>query len=175
MLRYLRGTSDYCITYDKSREFVCGYIDSDFAGDLDKRRSTSGYVFTLASGAISWISKLQNIFALSTTEAQYIAASHACKESVWLKILFGEFGRLQDSIKLFCDSQSAIHLAKNPAYHSKPKNIPIKYHFVRQVITERGVSLEKVHTKENCANMFMKPVLLEKLRWCLASLGLQKR
>eukprot|EP00253_Pinus_taeda_P034012 PITA_34012 len=126
-------------------------------------------------GAISWMSKLQNILALSTTEAEYIAASHACKEAIWLKCLFGEFGRLQDNIKLFCDSQSAIHLAKNPTYHSKPKHIPIKYHFVRQVITEKGVSLEKVHTKENCADMFTKPILLEKLCWCLASLGLQKR
>ena len=69
VLRYLRGTSSYCITYNKSSEFVCGYVDSDFAGDLDKRRSTSGYVFTLAGGAISWMSKLQNIVALSTTEA----------------------------------------------------------------------------------------------------------
>eukprot|EP00253_Pinus_taeda_P035648 PITA_35648 len=144
-------------------------------GDLDKRRSTLGYVFTLAGGAIRWISNLQNIVALSTTEAEYIAASHACKEVIWLKGLFGEFGRLQDNIKLFCDRQSAIHLAKNPAYHSKSKHIPNKYHFVRHVITERGVSLEKVHTKENCAEMFTKPVLLEKLCWCLASLGLQRR
>eukprot|EP00253_Pinus_taeda_P024142 PITA_24142 len=145
------------------------------SGVLDKRRSTSGYVFTLAGGAISWKSKLQSIVALSTTEAEYIVSSHACKEAIWLKGLFGEFGRLQDSIKLFCESQSAIHLAKNLAYHSKSKHIPIKYHFVRQVITERGVSLEKVNTKENCGDMFTKPVLLEKLRWCLASLGLQKR
>eukprot|EP00253_Pinus_taeda_P031287 PITA_31287 len=175
VLRYLRGTSDYCNTYNKSSEFVCRYVDSDFAGDLDKRRSTSEYVFTLAGGAISWMSKLQNNVALSTTEAEYIAASHACKEAIWLKGLFDEFGRLRDNINLFCDSQSAIHLAKNPAYHSKSKHITIKYHFVRQVITESGVSLEKVHTKENCADMFTKPVLLEKLRWCLASLGLQKR
>ena len=175
VLQYLRGTSSYCISYNKSSEFVCGYVDSDFAGDLDKRRSTSGYVFTLAGGAISWMSKLQNIFSLSTTEAEYIAASHACKEAIWLKGLFGEFGRLQQNIKLFCDSRSAIHLAKNLAYHSKSKHIPIKYHFIRQVMTETSVSLKKVHTKENCADMFTKPVLLEKLRWCLASLGLQKR
>ena len=119
--------------------------------------------------------KVQNIVALSTTEVEYIAASHACKETVWLKGFFGEFGRLQDNIKLFCDSQSEIHLDKNPAYHIKSKYIPIKYHFVRQVITKRGVSLEKVHTKENCADMFTKPNFLEKLRWCLASLGFQKR
>ena len=82
---------------------------------------------------------------------------------------------MQDKVKLLCDSQSAIHLAKNPSYHSKTKHIHIKYHFVRQVIDEGGVSLEKVHTKENYADMFTKPVLLEKLRCCLTSLGLQKR
>ena len=92
-----------------------------------------------------------------------------------MKGLFGEFGRLQDNIKLLFDSQSAIHLDENPTYHSKSKHIPIKYHFVRQVITKRGVSLEKVHTKKNYADMFRKPVLLEKLRWCLASLGLHKK
>ena len=75
----------------------------------------------------------------------------------------GEFGRMQDKLKLLCDSQSVIHLAKNPAYPSKTQHIPIKYHFVRQIIDERGVSLEKVHTKENCAYMFTKLVLLDKL------------
>jgi hypothetical protein len=82
---------------------------------------------------------------------------------------------VQNKVKLLCDSQSVIHLAKNRAFHSKTKHIHIKYHFVRQVIDEGGVSLEKVHTKENYADMFTKPVLLEKLRCCLTSLGLQKR
>jgi hypothetical protein len=80
-----------------------------------------------------------------------------------LKVLFGEFGRIQDKVKLLCDSQSAIHLAKNLSYHTKTKHIPVKYHFVRHVIDERGVYLEKIHTKENCANMFTKEILLEKL------------
>jgi hypothetical protein len=175
VLQYLRGTSDYCITYNSGRELVCGYVDFDFIGDLDKRRSTSRYVFTLVGGAISWMSKLQNIVALSTTEAEYVVASHACKETVWLKGIFGEFGRMQEKVKLLCDSQSVIHLAKNPTYHSKTKNIPIKYHSIRHVIDEGGVSLEKVHTKENCADMLTKKILLEKLWWCLTSLGLQKR
>lgn len=173
VLLYLRGTSDYCITFDGCSDEACGYVDSDFAGDLDKRRSTSGYVFSLAGGAIIWMSKLQNIVALSTTK--YIAASHACKEAIWLKGLLGELGKVQNIIKKFCDSQSAIHLAKNPAYHSKTKHIPVKYHFVRHVVNEGGVVLEKVHTQKNSADMFTKPVTLEKLRWCLASLGLQER
>ena len=75
-------------------------------------------------------------------------------------------------MKVFCNSQSAIHLARNPTYHSKTNHIYVKYHFVRHVVDEGGVSLEKVHTKVNSTDMFMKPVLLEKLRWCLASLGL---
>ena len=139
---------------------------------MDKRRSTSGYVFTLVGGAISWISKLQNIVALSTTEAEYIAASHACKEAIWLKGLLGELGKVQNTIKVFCDSQSAIHLDKNPAYHSKTKHIPVKYHFVRHIVDEGGVVLEKVRTKKNSAYMFTKPITLEKLWWCLASPGL---
>jgi hypothetical protein len=92
-----------------------------------------------------------------------------------LKGLFGQLGRIQEKVKLLCDSQSSIHLAKNLSYHNKTKHIPIKYHFVRQVIDEGGVSLEKLHTKENCTDMFTKSILLEKLQWHLASLGLQKR
>ena len=77
--------------------------------------------------------------------------------------MLGELGKVQNTIKVFCDSQSAIHLAKNPAYHSKTKHIPVKYHFVRHVVDEGGVVLEKVHTKENSADMFMKSFTLEKL------------
>ena len=73
---------------------------------------------------------------------------------------------------VLCDSQSAIHLATNHVYHSKTKHIDVKYHFVRQAIGEGGVDMKKVHTEVNCADMFTKPALLEKLRWCITSLGL---
>ena len=94
VLKYLRGTSDYCITFNSNCDSVCGFVDSDFASDLDKRRSTLGYVFTLAGGAISWMSKLQETVALSTTEAEYIVASHACKEAIWMRGPLREIGRL---------------------------------------------------------------------------------
>ena len=175
MLQYLRGTSDYCITFNNNSDSVCSFVYSYFVGDLDKRRSTSGYVFTLAGGAISWMSKLQDIVVLSTTEFEYIVASHACKEAIWLRGLLREIGRLQNSVHVFCDSQIAIDLATNLVCHSKAKHIDVKYHFVRQAISEGGVDLKKVHTKENCVDMFTKPVILEKLRWCVASLGLTKK
>ena len=82
---------------------------------------------------------------------------------------------MQNNVFVFCDSHSAIHLATNPVYHSNTKHIDVKYHFVRQAIGEGGVDLIKVHTQENCVDMFTKTVLLEKLWWCVASLGLKKK
>ena len=78
-------------------------------------------------------------------------------------------------MNVFCDSQSAIHLATNPAYHSRTKHIDVRYHFLRHVIDDGKVALQKVHMLENCADIFTKPISVEKLRWCLACLGLQKR
>ena len=94
MHRYLRGTSDYCITFNNNSDSICGFVDLDFTGDLDKRRSTSGYVFTLAGGAINWMSKLHETIALSTTKVEYIVATHSCKEVIWRKGLLIEIGRL---------------------------------------------------------------------------------
>ena len=119
--------------------------------------------------------KLQETVDLSPLEVEYIAASHACKEAIWLRGLLREIERLQNSVPLFCDSQSAIHLATNPVYHIKTKHIDVKYHFARQAISEGGVDLKKVYTKQNCADMFTKLVLLENLRCCVASLVLKKR
>ena len=121
------------------------------------------------------MSKLQETVALSTTEVEYITASDASKEAIWLKGLLDEIGRTQEKVNVLCDSQSAIHLATNPAYHSRTKHIDVRYHFLRHVIDGGKVALKKVHTRENCADIFTKPVTVEKLRWCLASLGLQER
>jgi len=104
-----------------------------------------------------------------------IAASDASKEAIWLKGLHEEIGRTQEKVNVLCNSQSVIHLVTNTAYHNKTKHIDVRYHFLRHVIDGGKVVLKKVHTWENCADIFMKPVTVEKLRWCLASLGLQKR
>uniref|UniRef100_A0A2N9IBB7 Integrase catalytic domain-containing protein n=1 Tax=Fagus sylvatica TaxID=28930 RepID=A0A2N9IBB7_FAGSY len=151
---------------------VRGYVDSDYAGDLDKSKSTSGYVFTLAGGAVSWVSKLQSIVATSTTEAEYVAATQASKEAIWLQMLLEELGHKQEKIALFCDSQSALHLAKNPAFHSKTKHIRVQYHFVREKVEEGSVDIQKIHTKDNLADMLTKPINNDKFIWCRSSLGL---
>jgi len=79
ILRYIKGTSDAALCYGGSKFTVRGYVDSDFAGDLEKRKSITGYVFIIAGGAVSWVSKLQTVVALSTTEAGYMATTQACK------------------------------------------------------------------------------------------------
>ncbi|KAH9770162.1 hypothetical protein KPL71_012287 [Citrus sinensis] len=133
ILRYIKGTSDVALCYGGSEFTIRGYVDSDFTGDLDKRKSTTGYVFTLAGTIISWVSNLQTVVALSTTEAEYMVATQACKEAIWIQRLLEELGHKQQKIPVFCDNQSALHIARNPAFHFRTKHIGVQYHFVREV------------------------------------------
>jgi len=161
ILRYLRGTTDVDLVYDKGSGFnsnVIGYVDSDYAGDLDKRRSLTGFVFTLSGCAISWNATLQSTVALSTTEVEYMAAAEAVKEAIWLRGLVSDLGLQQDETVVFCDSQSAIHLTKNQMYHERTKHIDVRYHFLREVVTQGGITAKKIGTTKNPADMLTKPV-----------------
>ena len=104
---------------------VHGFVDVDWAGDLDQRRSTNGYVFSLFGGAISWMSKKQTVVELSTIEVEYMVATHESKEVVWLQRFCSELGLKQQAARIDCDSQSVIFLVKNPAYHSRTKDIDV--------------------------------------------------
>ncbi|KAE8723957.1 Detected protein of unknown function [Hibiscus syriacus] len=128
ILRYLQQTVDVGLVFEQDEalgQCVVGYADFDYAGDLDKRRSTTGYLFTIAKAPVSWKSTLQSTVALSTTEAKYMAVSEAIKEAIWLNGLMEDLGVIQSHISLYCDSQSAIHLAKNQVYHSRTKHIDV--------------------------------------------------
>jgi ATP-binding cassette subfamily B (MDR/TAP) protein 1 len=174
ILRYIKGTSGVAICFGGSELTVRGYVDSDFAGDHDKRKSTTGYVFTLAGGAVSWLSKLQTVVALSTTEAEYMAATQACKEAIWIQRLMEELGHVQQKIVVYCDSQSALHIARNPAFHSRTKHIGVQYHFVREVVEEGSVDMQKIHTNDNLADAMTKPINADKFIWCRSSCGLSE-
>ena len=118
------------------------------------------------------MSKKQAVVALSTTEAEYMAATHASKEAVWLQRLCSELGFKQQAVRIDCDSQSAIFLAKNPSYHSRIKHIDVQYHFVRDMVERMKVLLEKVDTLENVADSLTKFVSTEKFSWCRAAMGI---
>ncbi|KAH9790140.1 Integrase catalytic domain-containing protein [Citrus sinensis] len=146
---------------------VIGYVDSDYAGDLDKRRSTTGYVFTFAGGPISWKSTLQSTVALSTTEAEYMAITEAVKEAIWLQGLLENLGLAQEHINVYCDSQSAIHLTKNQVYHARTKHIDVRFHFVREIVDEGKILIQKIKTVDNPADMLTKVVTTIKFEHCL--------
>lgn len=178
VFKYLRGTLGYSICYhwnsSGAPHLVCihGFVDSDWVGDVDRRRSTSAYVFTMFGGAISWMSKRQPVVALSTTEAEYMASTHACKEAIWLRILCSDIGVDVRKITISCDSQSAICLAKNPTFHARTKHIDVQFHFMRDMVEDGKVNFEKVDTAKNIADALKKPVGTEKFKWCLESMGL---
>ena len=117
------------------------------------------------------MSKKQAIVELSTTKVEYMEATHASKEVVWLQRLCLEIGFKQQSVRIDCDSQSAIFLAKNPAYHSRMKHIDVQYHFVRDMVESMKVLLVKVDTLENGANSLTKSVNTEKFSWCRVVMG----
>jgi hypothetical protein len=177
VFRYLCGTTSYGLCYqgrpglDKVLD-IHGFVDADWAGDMDRRRSTSGYVFNLFGGAISWMRKRQSVVALSTTKVEYMATTHASKEAVWLQRLCSGIGLVQQDVRIDCDSQSAIFLAKNPTYHSKTKHIDVQYHFVRDMVEEKKVLLMKVDTLKNVADSLKKYVSTENFSWCRGSMGI---
>ena len=156
ILRYLRSTSDLKLRFGSGKLVLTSFTDADMAEDVDTRKSTSGYLITFAGGAVSWQSRLQKCVALSTTEAEFIAATEACKELLWLKKFLRELGCSQERYKLLYDSQSAIHLGKHPTFHSKSKHIDVRYHWLHDVLDEKLIVLEKVHTDDNGADMMTK-------------------
>jgi hypothetical protein len=172
ILRYLKGTSDMSLCFTGADLKLQGYVDADLAGDVDSRKSTTGFVYTLGGTAVCWTSRLQKIVALSTTEAEYVAVTEAGKEMVWLQGFLDELGRKNEKGILHSDSQSAIFLAKNPAYHSRTKHIQLRYHFIRSLLESEQLLLEKIRGTENLADMLTKGVTIEKLKLCTTSVGL---
>ncbi|KAK2429756.1 putative mitochondrial protein [Trifolium repens] len=168
ILKYVNGTSDYGIMYSHCEDSTLyGYCDADWAGSADDRKSTSGGCFFLGTNLISWFSKKQNCVALSTAEAEYIAAGSSCSQLVWMKQMLKEYDVEQNALTLYCDNMSAINISKNPVQHSKTKHIDIRHHYIRDLVENKIVTLEHVGTKEQVADIFTKAldaVQFEKLR-----------
>jgi hypothetical protein len=118
------------------------------------------------------MSKRQVVVALSTTKVEYMEATHASKEEIWLQRLCLGIGLVQQDVRIDCDSQSAIFLAKNLTYHSKTKHIDIQYHFVRDMVEENKVLMMKVDTLKNVADSLTKSVSTENFSWCRGSMGI---
>jgi hypothetical protein len=159
ILRYVRGTQNYGFSYTDGMQLpvVTGYSDSDWAGDVDDRKSTSGMVFFLDKNIITWTSQKQKVVALSSCEAEYIAASTAACQAVWLSKMLSEIQGCQPSaVKHFIDNQSAIALSKNPVFHERTKHIDTRFHFIRECVTEGKIKVEHIGTEGQLADILTK-------------------
>jgi hypothetical protein len=159
LLRYLKNTSELGITYHHKETFdLIGYSDSDWASDIITRKSTTGYLFMMAGGAISWKSRLQPTVAISSSEAEYMALSYAAQEAVALKRLRAEisFDISEHPVVIFEDNQGAIAMSQNPSHYAKTKHIHIRHHFIREQIEIGDVIVKYVSTDYMLADALTK-------------------
>src|SRR3954471_1321057 len=159
ILRYLSGTTTYGLWFPKGYEcYLVGLSDSDFAGCKSDRKSTSGTYHLFSNSFISWHNKKQVSVALSTAEAEYVAAGSCCAQILWLKQQLIDFGIKLDQIPIMCNNTSAIHLRKNPVLHSRTKHIGIRHHFLRDHVEKGEVIFEHIESKKQLVNIFTKPL-----------------
>ncbi|GKA48956.1 copia protein, partial [Tanacetum coccineum] len=162
IFRYVKGTTHLGLWYPKGSDIeTIVYADSDHAGDYVDRKSTSGICTFMGCCLTSWFSKKQTALAISTTEAEYVSAGKACQQALWMKQALVDYGIRLDDIPIMCDNKGAIDLSKNPVQHSRTKHIEIRHHFLRDNVQKGNISIEKVSSEDNIADILTKPLKRE--------------
>lgn len=172
VLRYLKGTRELAINYGKAEDMV-GYSDADYAGDLDTRLSTTGYIFTLNGAAVSWASKRQATVSHSTTEAEYVAAAMAVQEAVWLRRLLHDLTGVTKPMVMRCDNQSALAMMRNAVCSARTKHIDVAYHFLREKVHDGELLPAHVPTGEMVADMLTKALPIPSFSTCRQEVGVR--
>ena len=164
IIRYIAGTVNYGILYESVESFkLFGYTGIDWGGSLDNRRSTSSSIFLLGLGAITQISKKQDITALSTTETEYVAMTFAACQAAWLKRLLADMGLVQkEAIQILSDNKSTIAITKNPIMHGSTNHINIIFLFIRDLNADGLIVLKHCNTEEQAADILTKALPLNK-------------
>ncbi|KAL0434594.1 UNVERIFIED_CONTAM: Retrovirus-related Pol polyprotein from transposon TNT 1-94 [Sesamum radiatum] len=161
ILKYLKRTKDMFLIYGGGELILEGYSDASFQSNDDDAKSQSGFVFKLNGGVVAWKSSKQDITADSTTEAEYIAASEAAKEAVWMKNYIQELDvvpSIAEPVVIFCDNNGAIAQAKEPRSHHRSKHILRRYHLLREMVSRGDCRMDRVSSAENTANPLTKPM-----------------
>lgn len=167
VFRYLRETTNLGLVFSKHNDnaSITCYVDADYAGDYDTRKSTSGYVGMFNNTPIIWESSKQSIVAMSTTEAEFVAASLGCREVLWTRQLLEDIGREQlDPTPILIDNQGAKKIITNMQLHSKVKHIDIKYMIIRHEYASGKINVQYIQSKEQIADILTKA--LERDSFC---------
>jgi transposase InsO family protein len=175
LVRYLKGTRDHALQLGGSHVVIEGFVDADYAGDLDTRASTTGFVYKVYGGAVVWGSKKQTATATSTVEAEFRAASHAVKEAQWLRGLLEELDFDVWKIPLYCDNTGCIQNLKNPVNSKYTKHVAVSFHHARQAVIQGQVDIKYIATQANMADIFTKPLVPVLFRQHRDTLGVIQR
>ncbi|KAK9077208.1 hypothetical protein SSX86_005544 [Deinandra increscens subsp. villosa] len=175
ILRYVKGTWNYGLKYTKQEPWkLMVYTDSDYAGDEEDRKCTSGYAFLLSGSAICWSSRKQETVTLSSTEAEYVACTNCACHCIWLKGIMAEIcGREMGTLSIWCDNNSSIKMSKNPICNRKTKHIDVRKHYIRELVAKGVVKVEFCPSEEQVADVMTKPVKLETFEKMRNKLGVQ--
>ena len=172
IFRYLTSTKTHVLTYGNERHDLIGFTNADGTSQ-EHRHAISGFTFLIDSGAVSWASHKQELITLSTAEAKYVAAMHAAKECIWLHRLTEPlFGTTSTPTTLYCNNQAMLHLVEDDNYHTCTKHIDIRYHFIRQTITQKQIAMEYCPTEEMTADILMKALPKYKAAIHIQNLGI---
>jgi hypothetical protein len=173
IFKYLKGTMNYGLWYPRNHNFQLSvYSDVDWANCMDERKSTSGGAFFLGDSLVAWLRKKQGSISLSTTEVEYIAAATCCTQVLWMIQTLADLEvKYTAPIPIHCDNTSAISVSKNHVFHSKTKHIPIKYHFLREHVTNTVVSLHYIPSKDQIVDIFTKPLAKSQFEYLRQKLG----
>ena len=172
VFRYLAGTKTLSLTYGNERHELLGFTDAD-GSSQEHRHAISGFAFLIDGAAVSWASRKQELVTLSTAEAEYVAATHAAKECIWLRRLMKPFfGPLSTPTTLYCDNQAAIHLATDDNYHARTKHIDIHFHFIRQTIADGHTKITYRSTQDMTADILTKALPRHKVAIHSQNLGI---
>ncbi|GJU25848.1 retrovirus-related pol polyprotein from transposon TNT 1-94 [Tanacetum coccineum] len=175
IFRYIKGTTHLGLWYPKGTGIeTIVYANFDHAGDYVDRKSTSGVCTFMGCCLTLWFSKKQTALAISTTEAEYVSASKACQQALWMKQALVDYNIVLDDIPVLCDNKGAIDLSKNPVLHSRTKHIKIRHHFLSDNVQKGNIFIEKVSSEDNIANILTKPLKREPFNLLRLGLGLME-
>jgi hypothetical protein len=176
LFRYLRGSIDYRLTYapdPSSSQLFTTYFDADHGGNPDNGHYASAYVVKMGTGAVSWMSRLQSIVALSTTEAEFISAVSAGQEIVWMRSFLGELGYSFDvPLLLLVDNQSAIQVARAPEHHGRMKHLDLRFFWLRDMVNSGVIAVRYIPTADMAADLLTKTLARIKVAAALPQLSL---
>ncbi|GJT17029.1 retrovirus-related pol polyprotein from transposon TNT 1-94 [Tanacetum coccineum] len=175
IFRYIKGTTHLGLWYPKGTGIeTIVYADSDHAGDYVDQKSTSGICTFVGCCLTSWFSKKQTALAISTTKAEYVSAEKACQQALWMKQALIDYDVQLDDVPIMCDNKGAIDLSKNPVQHSRTKHIKIRHHFLRDNVQKGHISIEKVSSVDNIADILTKPLKRESFNYLRLGLGMME-